>query len=92
MSALTAAARPRNVSKLLRDAVRLDFVRPFCAPVVQRRDGSQAPVNKLRGFIVRCSLLPMHARGASQPPSPRAACRALLNLVGTLQRTRRINI
>jgi len=43
--------RPELVASLLRQATRRDFVRSVCAPVVQRRDGTTAPINKLRGFI-----------------------------------------
>jgi len=49
----TRLRRPETLRALLRQAVRLDCRRAFCAPVVQRRDGTSAPVNKTRGFIVR---------------------------------------
>ena len=43
--------RQRCSAALLRQAARVDFSRPYCMPVVQRRDGTAAPINKLRGFI-----------------------------------------
>jgi glutamate synthase (NADPH/NADH) small chain len=49
----TAAAR-RSGWGVLRSSGLADFRRPLCsssAPLVARRDGSTAPLNKLRGFI-----------------------------------------
>ena len=58
-AAKTARLQPLRpaVASLLRQAARTDFRRAFCAPVVQRRDGTAAPINKLRGFIVSATPL-----------------------------------
>ena len=48
---MTRLSRPRPSVSLLRQAARTEFRRPFCAPVVARRDGTTAPLNKLKGFL-----------------------------------------
>jgi len=48
---MSATRRCRPAILRMDQAVLSDWRRPFCAPIVARRDGTEAPLNKLRGFI-----------------------------------------
>ena len=74
--AARGAGARRRVPELLRQAARVDFLRPYCAPVVQRRDGTSAPVDKLRGFIVRrpATVFLFWAPNSPRLDAPRGVC------------------